>query len=125
MIVFQRVRMPIEAVRDNDLFFVDVDLVHVATEKIHVTNHFADGIHDIGQIQIAGRDLMQHRCKQEEVLAIHDYDFEARIPALLELQRSVKSAEAAAKNEDTNLGCHIWFVEKAAECLQAELTLPP
>jgi hypothetical protein len=33
MIVFERVRMPIETVRDNDLFLVDVDFVYIATEK--------------------------------------------------------------------------------------------
>jgi hypothetical protein len=90
-----------------------------------VTNHFADGINDVRQIEIARGDLMQHWREQKKILAIHNCDFETWIAALLELQRCVKPAEAAAKNEDTNLGCHIWFVEKAAEYLQAELMLPP
>jgi hypothetical protein len=68
---------------------------------------------------------VEHRREKKKVFPINNRDFEARIPALLELQRRIKSAEASAKNEDTNLGCHIWFVEKAAECLQAELMLPP
>jgi len=40
------------------LFALDVDLVHVATEKIHAANHFSHGIDDIRQIQIARRDLV-------------------------------------------------------------------
>jgi hypothetical protein len=106
MIVFEHVRVPIETMRHHDLFFVDVDLVHVATEEIHVSNHLADGIDDVRQIQVARRDLVQHRRKQEKVLAIYDRDFEARIPAFLKLQRRIKPAEASAKNEDTRLVAH-------------------
>jgi hypothetical protein len=51
-----------------------------------VTNHFADGINDVRQIQIARRDLMQHRREhKKKVLAIHNRDFESWIAAFLEL----------------------------------------
>ena len=50
-----------EAVRDHHLLALDVDLVDVAAKKIHAPDHFSDGIDDIGQIQIARRDLVQHR----------------------------------------------------------------
>jgi hypothetical protein len=55
-----------EAVRNHHLLALDVDLVYVATEKIHVTNHFSDGIDDVGQIQITRRDFVQHRSKEEK-----------------------------------------------------------
>ena len=46
------------------------------TEEIHVAHHLANGIDDIGQIQIARRDLVQHRGEEEEVLAINKSHFE-------------------------------------------------
>src|SRR6516164_11776803 len=106
VIVVERVRMPIESMRDNDLFFIDIDLVHVAAEEIHVPNHFANRIDDVGQIQIAGCDLVQHRREQEEILPIYDSNFESRVPTFLEFQSRIKPAKSAAENEDTRLICH-------------------
>src|SRR5262249_48425196 len=94
------------------------DLLHLAAEEIHAANHLANGINDVGQIQIARRDLVQHRSKEKKVLAINDRDFKARIVALLEFQRRIKSAEAAAENEDTRLVCHFRLVEQVLESLQ-------
>src|SRR5215469_5124317 len=118
MVVIERVRVPIESMRNKNLFSLGVDLVHIATEKIHVANHFANRINDVCQIQIARGDLVQHRSKEKKVLAINDRDLKARIIALLEFQRGIKSAEAAAENEDTRLVCHFRLVEQALESLQ-------
>src|SRR5262245_33045752 len=118
MIVFNRVRVVIEAMRNNDLLFLEVNLLHFAAEEIHAANHLANRINDIGQIQIARRDLVQHRSKEKKVLAINDRDFKARIVALLEFQRGIKSAEATAENEDTRLVCHFRLVEQVLESLQ-------
>src|SRR6266567_7915136 len=98
--------MPIEAMRDNDLLFVDVDLVHVPAEEIYVPNHFADRINDVGQIQVARCDFVQHRSEQEKVLAINNRDFELRVSTSLELQRRIEPAETAAENEDTRFLAH-------------------
>src|SRR5436190_13051388 len=106
MIVFERVRVPIKSMRNNDLFFIDVDLVHVTAEKIHAANHFADRINDVRQIQIARRDLVQHWREKEKVFAIDNCDLKARISALLKLQGRVKPTEAAAENKNTRLVCH-------------------
>src|SRR5207247_9825061 len=103
MIVFERVRVPIKSMRNNDLFFVDVDLVHVTAEKIHAANHFADRINDVRQIQIARRDLVQHWGEKEKVFAIDNCDLKARTSALLKFKRRVKPAEPAARNEDACL----------------------
>src|SRR5215217_5122020 len=92
--------------RNNDLFFVDVDLVHVTAEKIDAANHFADRINDVRQIQIACRYLVQHGCEKEKVFAIDNGDLKARISALLKLQRCIKHTEAAAENKDTRLVRH-------------------
>src|SRR5438046_5991306 len=105
MIVFERVRVPIKSMRNNDLFFVDIDLLHVTAEKIHVANHFANGINDIRQVKIACRDLVQHWCKQKEGFAIYDSYLKPRGSALLKLQGRIETTEAAAENEDTRLIC--------------------
>src|SRR5215471_8316512 len=106
MIVFKRVRVPIETVRDNDLFFVNVDLVHIAAEKVHAANHFADRIDDVGQIQIARRNFMQHWREQKKVLAIYDSDLETWVPAFFKLQRRIQPAETAAENQNTRFVAH-------------------
>jgi hypothetical protein len=100
--------------RNNDLFFVDVDLVHVSAEKIYVPNHFANRINDVGQIKVARRDFVQHRSEQEKVLAINNRDFELRVPTFLELQRCVKPAETAAEYEDTRFLAHRNQLKNAA-----------
>jgi hypothetical protein len=92
--------------RNNDLFFVDVDLVHVTAEKIHAANHFADRIHDVCQIHIARRDLVQHWGEKEKVFAIDNRDLTARISALLKLQGRIKPTKAAAENKDTRVFAH-------------------
>src|SRR5438552_13209510 len=106
MIVFERVRVPIKAMRNNDLFFVDIDLAHIAAEKIHAANHFTDRINDVRQIQIARRDLVQHSREKEKVLASDNCDLKARLSALLKLQGRIKPTEAAAENKDTRLVRH-------------------
>src|SRR5205823_1365133 len=106
MIVFERVRVPIKSMRNNDLFFVDVDLLHVPAEKIHAANHFANGINDISQIQIARGDLVQHWREQKEVLAIYDSHLKPRVSKLFELQRCIQPAKAAAENKNTRFLCH-------------------
>src|SRR5262249_61825454 len=98
--------MPIKSMRDDNLFFVDVDLVDISTEKIHAADHFSDRIDDVGQVQIPRRDLVQHRSEEKKVLAINDRDFEAQIVTLLEFQRSIKSAEAATENNHASLVAH-------------------
>src|SRR5438876_5978360 len=106
MIVFQLMRVPFEAVRNRHAPLANGDLVHDATEKVHVTDHLADGIDDVRQIKIARRDLVQHRCEQKKVLAIDNRDFELRIATLLKFKRRVKPAEPTAENEDTYLIRH-------------------
>src|SRR5438552_19202409 len=107
MIVFERVRVPIKAMRNNDLLFVDIDLAHIAAEKIHAANHFTDRINDVRQIQIARRDLVQHWREKEKVFAIDNRDLKARISALLKLQGRIKPTEAAAENKDTGFVWHM------------------
>jgi hypothetical protein len=57
------------------------------------------GIDDVGQIEVARGDFVQHRREQKKVFAVHDRDLEARIFPLFELERRIKSAEAPAEDK--------------------------
>ena len=107
MIVLQRVGVTIEPVGYDNLLSIDIDLLHLAAEKIHVTNHFANRINDIRQIQIARGDLMQHRREQEKILAIHYRHLKARVAPLFKFERGVEPAKAAAENQNPYFRCHL------------------
>jgi hypothetical protein len=118
MIVIERVRVAIEAMRHYDLLLLKIDVLDIAAEEIHVPNHLANRINDVRQIQIARRDLVQHRREEEKVLAIYDGHFKPRVASFLELKRGVQAAESAAENEDTRLVCHFRLVEQVLKSLQ-------
>src|SRR5215469_16002478 len=99
MIVFQLMRMSVEPVRNGHSLCLDVDLVHVAAKEIDMANHLPDRIDDVSQIEIAGRDFVQHWRKQEEIFPINDRHLKSRIPPSFEFERGIKSAESAAENE--------------------------
>src|SRR6266566_9358306 len=90
----------LEAVRDDNALPFDIDLIHIATEKVHPPDHFSDGINDVRQVEIARCDFVQHWREQEKILAIDQCDIETLIVAFLELQRGIKTTKAAAENEN-------------------------
>src|SRR6516225_7375399 len=65
-------------------------------EKPDSLKQFADRIHDVGEIEVAGGHFVQHGRKQEKVLAINKCDLEVRVTGhrLLQLERGVQPAEA-------------------------------
>src|SRR6516225_4770879 len=71
-------------------------------EKPDSLKQFADRIHDVGEIQVAGGYLVQHGRKQEKVLAINKCDLEVRVTGhrLLQLERGVQPAEAPAQYQN-------------------------
>ena len=91
---------------DNHLPVLDVDLLHIAHEEVDVPNHLADWIDDVGQVQIACGDFMEHRRKEKEIFSTDKRDIKPRIFALLKFQGRIKAAEAAAEDEDTCLVRH-------------------
>jgi Bacterial regulatory helix-turn-helix protein, lysR family len=67
-----------------------------------VTKHLSNRIDDVGQVQIAGRDLVQHRREEKEVFPVHYGHVESRIAAFFKLQRGIKAAKSAAENQDAS-----------------------
>src|SRR6516225_262869 len=67
-IKFEDVRMMIEAMGNNDPLLFEINLVYFSGQEVHTAQHFADRIHNCCEIQIADRDFVKHRRKQEKVL---------------------------------------------------------
>src|SRR5262250_901741 len=76
--------------------------LNFAVEEPDFLRHFADRVHDVGDIQVAGGHLVQHGGKQEKVLAIDKCDLKVRVTGhrLLQLERRVEAAEAAAQYQN-------------------------
>ncbi len=96
------VRVAVEAVAYHDTALLEIDLLHLALEERYSLQEFPRRIDDIRQIEISGRDLMKHRCKQKEVLSIYKSDVDIQIPSegFLKLQCRVKASESSTKNHD-------------------------
>ena len=60
----------------------------------------------MGHVEIARRHLVQHGRKREEVVAVDQDDFDRGVvrQLLLQLDRRVQAAEAAAENHDSCWG---------------------
>src|SRR6266481_2021265 len=97
--------MAVETMRNGHSLAFEVDLVYVAAEEGHVTKHLSNGIDDVGQVQIARSDLVQHRSEEKEVLAVHNGHVEPWIATFFKLQRGIKAAKSTAENEEASFFC--------------------
>src|SRR6516225_10755031 len=93
----------VEPVRDNDTVTGQVDGLNITLKKPDVSQHFANRIYDVREIEVARCHFMQHRREKEKILLTDQRDFEIGIAALFELERRVETAEAATKDEDASL----------------------
>src|SRR5215470_936760 len=83
---FEGVRMGIEAMGNNDPLSFEINLIHFACQEVHAAQHFADGIHNCREVQIAGRDFVKHWREQEKVLTVDKCDLDRRIAGKFPLQ---------------------------------------
>ena len=97
--VFERVRVMIETVRYDDRTLFHIDALDIAREKVDMAKHLAHRINDVGDIEIARCDLVQHRRKEKEVVAVYERYFDVGIFPALKLQRGIKAGEATTENE--------------------------
>src|ERR1700739_4900967 len=83
----------------HDLSF-KIDRFHFTGEEIDSLQELPDGTDDIGEIEIAGGDFVQHRCKQKEVVAICQRDFDIGIARerVIEVHCRMQPGKTAAKN---------------------------
>src|SRR5215469_6158498 len=83
---FQGVSMMIEAMGNDDPLSFEINLVYFPRKEVHMAQHFADRIHNCGEIQIAGRDFVKHWREQKKVLTIDKRDFDRSIAGKFPLQ---------------------------------------
>src|SRR5262245_34591061 len=100
VVVFQFVVMMLRAVKNGYSFGSKIDALHIAIKEVHAFQHFAKGIHDIGEIQIACRNFMQHWSEEKKVFSIDECYFGVWIAGerFFQLQCSIEASETASKN---------------------------
>src|SRR5437588_12202504 len=89
------------ATRAMDSPRVQINRLNVGLNKLHMTKNAAERIHDVARIKIARCDLMQHRRKENEILATdqrHLYVRSTREP-FVEVHCRVKSGKSATGND--------------------------
>jgi hypothetical protein len=80
---------------------VQINSLHVGFDNLHVTKNSPERIDDVARIKISGCDLMQHRRKENEILATdqrHLYVRTAGEP-LVEVHCRVKPGEPTTGND--------------------------
>jgi hypothetical protein len=76
----------IEPVGDNDAPLFDVDPIDLTSDEADTPQHLAGRIHDRREIQVAGRNFVQHGREQEKILPIHEGNLDMGVPAEFLLQ---------------------------------------
>ena len=105
MVVWQRMAMFLVSMRQTDSFMHEIDGFDVSMKERHTTQQLADRADDIGDIEIARRDLVQHRGEEEKVIAIDESH--VQVVSLrkrsFEFQRGIHAAKPATQNQ------HSWL----------------
>jgi hypothetical protein len=89
------------ATRAMDSPRVEINRLNVGFNKLHMTKNAAERIHDVTRIKISGCDFVQHRRKQNEILATdqrHLYVRSTREP-FVEVHCRVEPGEPTTGND--------------------------
>src|SRR4029453_6834725 len=89
------------ATRAMDAPRVQINRLNIGFDNLHMPKNAAERIHDVARIKISGCDLVQHRRKQNEILATdqrHPYVPSAREP-FVEVHCRVKPGKSATGND--------------------------
>ena len=80
-----------------------IDGFDMTVEEGHATQQLADRAHDIGDIEVARRHFVQHRGKEEKVVAVDKGDIQvsALCKRLLEFQGGIHATEPTAQNQNS------------------------
>src|SRR6516164_6496025 len=95
----------IRAMKEVNAVGREVDRIDFAMEELYAPKKLSNRIDDMGDIQIARGDLMEHRREQKEILTVDQSDLYAR-PAsksFVKLDCRVQTGEAAAEDQDLPL----------------------
>src|SRR5690348_5246804 len=102
MVIPQLVTMMTAVVRHRDALLMEIDRFDGTDEEPRALHELSQRIDDVHDVEIAGRDLVQHRCEEKEVVSTDERHLErpCGVAEPLELSRGSEAAEASAKNHD-------------------------
>src|SRR5262245_32769500 len=101
MIKFEFKLAVLNTTRAMDASPVQINRLNIRINKLHVTKNAAKGIHDIARIKIARCDLMQHRRKENEIVAADQRHLYVRSTCepFVEMYCRVKPGKPATRND--------------------------
>src|ERR1700751_974854 len=78
-----------------------INRAYIGFDNFHVTKNSSQGINDVARIQIAGSDLVQHRGKENEILATDQRHLHVRSTRepFVEVHCRVKPGKSATGND--------------------------
>ena len=79
----------------------EIDDFDIAMKERHAAQQLADRADDIGDIEVARRDFMQHRGEEEKVVAVDEghVQVSASCQCVFEFQRDIHPAESTPQNQ--------------------------
>ena len=98
MVIFDLMNMSCAgAVRCDYLARGKIDPFHFTVEEASVFQHLPDRVDDMGYVDVARCDLVEHRCEEKEILPIDDGNFDVLMACdrFFKSRRGVQSREAA------------------------------
>src|ERR1041384_297653 len=103
MIVVQHMPMSIVAVRDTYILVDEISGVNRPVEELHLPEELADRVDDVCGVEVACRDLMEHRGEEEEVVLVDEGDFYGGImcEAFFQFEGCVHPPEPASEDDDS------------------------
>ena len=89
--------------RQSDSFMHEIDGFDVTMKKRHATQQLSDRANDIGDIEVARGDFVQHRGEEEIVVTVDEGDVQVGSPRKrsFEFQRGIHAAEPTAQNQNS------------------------
>jgi hypothetical protein len=63
-------------VPDANGFVGEVDALHVGVEEADVAEHFAEGVDDVGEVDVAGGDFVEHGSKENGIFTADEGDLD-------------------------------------------------
>jgi hypothetical protein len=100
---FEHVIVTIKAVKNGNRPIAQIDLLDFAVNEINTPQDLAHRIDDVSEIQVARRDLVQHRSEQEKIILVDHSDFKIGIAPFLEFKGRVNPAKTASQNQYARL----------------------
>ena len=78
-----------------------INCAYIGFDNLHVAKNAAERVHDVSRIKISRCDFVQHRGKEDKILAIDQRHFYVRTAreALVEVYCRVKPGEPATGND--------------------------